>query len=128
MHHDPTSTQAPRQDRAPKIDRAGGTKQACRFCGSTRLHLVKCDPPHDSRLDCLDCGRRGSPLPSPWNLERARSFKLPFGKHAGLKVGELADSEDGRSYLTWAAQNIEGNVGTAARIALGTLNPGEVAS
>ena len=54
----------------------------------------------------------------------ACSFVLPFGKFKGRTVGDLADDKQGRSYLEWAAGNIEGNAGIAAGIALGLVDPG----
>jgi hypothetical protein len=97
------------------------TRPTCAGCGSTRLHEVKCNPPHHARLDCLDCldcGRRGSFKPSPWSLDRARAFMMPFGKFKGRTIGELAKNNQGRSYLKWAAENLDGNAGMAAAIVL----------
>jgi hypothetical protein len=88
---------------------------------------VPCDPPHWGRRDCLDCGRRGPWVKAPWSAERAANFMMPFGKHKGTTIGKLAQSESGRSYLRWAAENIKGNVGIAAKIALGQLDPEEAA-
>ena len=95
----------------------------CPGCGSTRLRLVRCDGPHWGRRDCLDGGRRGPWLKSPWTCERAVDFVLPFGKNRGRTIGELARSGTGRSYLRWLAENVEGNAGIAAKIALGLLEP-----
>ena len=101
-------------------------KQArCQGCGSTRLHFVRHDPPFFGRFDCLSCGRHGPWLPAPWSLERTRAFTLPFGKFKGWSMGQLEASKDGRNYLRWASENLEGNAGTAARIVLGVIAPGE---
>jgi uncharacterized protein (DUF3820 family) len=66
-------------------------------------------------------------LKSPWSVERAANFRLPFGKYAGRALGELMRTREGRSYLRWAAKNIKGNPGTAAAIAMGIVQPEEVA-
>lgn len=100
-------------------------QEKCPRCGSGRLYLVKAEAPHFSRKDCLDCGARGQPIKGPWSLERARSFVMPFGKFKGRTVGDLADDKVGRSYLAWAAENLEGNAGTAAAIAMGMKAPDE---
>jgi uncharacterized protein (DUF3820 family) len=102
-------------------------QEECAGCGSTRLRLVKCDPPHFARRDCMDCGRCGSPIKAPWSLERARAFVMPFGRHKGRTVGELADTTDGWDYLRWASKNLQGNVGIAASITVGK-HTAEVAS
>jgi uncharacterized protein (DUF3820 family) len=100
------------------------TQETCQGCGSTMLHLVRCDGPHLGRYDCLKCGRIGPWIKSHWTAERARSFVLPFGKHKGRSVGDLAASPVGRDYLRWVAENVSENAGIAAAIALG-LRPVE---
>lgn len=69
--------------------------------------------------------RRGPWLKSPWTKQRAESFTMPFGKHRGQSVGDLAQTEQGRDYLRWVAENISENAGTAAAIAVG-LRPADV--
>jgi uncharacterized protein (DUF3820 family) len=106
--------------RPAKARQAAAKIEPCPNCGKNTLRLVRTEGgPHYGRMDCLSCGRIGPWLKSPWPMERARSFVMPFGKFRGRKVGDLADEKQGRSYLEWAAENIDGNVGTAARIALG---------
>jgi hypothetical protein len=41
---------------------------------------------------------------------------MPIGKYRGQSMERIAETAVGRSYLRWAAGNIAGNVGTAARI------------
>jgi uncharacterized protein (DUF3820 family)/predicted RNA-binding Zn-ribbon protein involved in translation (DUF1610 family) len=104
--------------------RATAKADPCPDCGNSTLRLVRTEgTPHFGRYDCLTCGRIGPWIKSPWTLERARSFVMPFGKFRGRTVGDLADEKQGRSYLEWAAENVSGNAGTAAGIALGLINP-----
>jgi predicted RNA-binding Zn-ribbon protein involved in translation (DUF1610 family) len=102
------------------------TQELCPRCGKNTLRLVRTEGPHFGRYDCLACGRIGPWLKSPWTVERARSFVLPFGKHKGATVGDLAENREGRSYLAWAAENLEGNPATAAAIALGLRSPDDM--
>jgi hypothetical protein len=111
----PTSASRPIAELAPN---GGGQLKQCPRCGSTRLHLVKSGGPHFGRLDCLDCGLRGSSVAAPWTIERARAFTMPYGRHEGRTLGELAQTGEGRSYLEWVAATIKGNAGIAARIVL----------
>ena len=97
--------------------------QRCPGCNSTLLLLVRCDPPHHSRLDCLDCGRCGTFNPAPWTIERARAFSKAFGKFKGWTVANIAGDEEGISYLRWMAENVESNAGVAASIVLGIRPP-----
>jgi hypothetical protein len=45
---------------------------------------------------------------------------MPYGKFRDRSVGELAETEDGRSYLRWLASEVHGNAAIAAGIVLGT--------
>jgi len=100
--------------------------EVCPYCASPRIFTVRCEfGPHYARTGCSDCQRHIKFNAAPWTLERARDFRLPFGRHTGRTVGELAGTKEGRSYLAWAAENVEGNAGTAAAIVLGRLAPEE---
>jgi hypothetical protein len=93
--------------------------ETCPRCGSQHLLEAECtDGPHHARLICGDCRRHLRFLPKLWSLERARSFVLRFGKHAGRSLGDLARSQTGRGYLAWLAANLDGNAAKAARIVL----------
>jgi hypothetical protein len=96
----------------------------CFKCGSSSLRVDPSHGQHHSKLTCNDCGtwRWGK---APWTRERAESFALPWGKHRGKRIGELAQSAEGRDYLRWIAENVHGNVAIAAGIALGLVGPGE---
>jgi hypothetical protein len=104
------------------LDPPADKPKQCAGCGSSMLHFVKSEV-HFGRFDCLKCGKIGPWLKSPWTLERARAFVMPIGKLRGKSVGDLADDKQGRSYLAWAAENLDGNAGTAAAIALGLKTP-----
>jgi hypothetical protein len=100
-------------------------RRPCGFCGSATVRDVSCGRPQHSRSDCVACGRSQGFNPAPWTMGRCQNFKMPCGKHFGEGVGEIASAEDGRIYLAWATEKIEGNVGTAATIMLGLIGPGE---
>jgi uncharacterized protein (DUF3820 family) len=101
-------------------------QETCPYCQGTRLFSVRClVGPHYSRLGCSDCGRHIKYEAAPWTMERARAFVMPFGKFKGRTVGALADDKQARSYLAWAADNLDGNAGTAAAVALG-LKPADM--
>jgi hypothetical protein len=92
--------------------------QACRGCGSPNLAIRPCTTgPHFARVICEDCNRTRW-AKAPWTLDRARGFTLDFGKHRGRTRGELADSDEGRSYLSWLATPTRGNPAIAAGIPL----------
>jgi hypothetical protein len=120
LRHKPVSG-APARPTCPEASRTGKPGQdLCPRCGSSNLSEIALTAgPHYSSTRCDDCGRHLKFNPRPWTLERALAFELPYGKHRGSKVGELAKSGIGKSYLAWMATNLSGNPGTAARIALG---------
>jgi len=91
--------------------------QRCR-CGSVNLDIQPCpDGPHFALARCRDCGR-ATWLKTPWSIERAMAFALPYGQHRGRTIGELAKSQEGRAYLRWLAGNVGGNPAIAAQIVL----------
>jgi hypothetical protein len=94
----------------------------CPHCGAANLEVQTCTAgPHHARLGCSDCCRHIRFLPAPWTIERARAFVLPYGKHRGRSVGELAEGAAGRGYLQWLAANTDGNAATAAGVVLGLI-------
>jgi uncharacterized protein (DUF3820 family) len=55
--------------------------------------------------------------PQPWSLERARAFTMPFGKHEGKTMAEIAQAD--RGYVRWAAEKCSNrNVQKAAMLIL----------
>lgn len=74
----------------------------CPYCHSTDLGEVLCDPPRPrySRILCRACQRQLGWGAAPMTFERASSFVMPFGKHAGLTLAEI-DEAGHRSYLVW---------------------------
>jgi hypothetical protein len=98
------------------------TQEKCPRCGKNALHFVKSEV-HHGRYDCLACGRIGPWLKSPWTMDRARAFELPFGKYQGRSVGELALTPSGKDYLRRIAENVSENAGIAAAIVLGLKTP-----
>jgi hypothetical protein len=95
----------------PKVER-------CPHCQSTELFEVASVAPHHARLGCSACKRHIRFLPAPWTRERAESFTMPFGKHRGQRLGNLAKTAVGRSYLAWLSENVDGNAQTAAALLL----------
>ena len=69
------------------------------------------------RARCLEC-RRVWLTKAPWSYERAKNFCMPYGKHEGRRLSDLAETDGGLGYLRWLAANVKGNVGIAARIML----------
>jgi uncharacterized protein (DUF3820 family) len=111
-------------ERLEDLRAANEGRAICPHCGGSDLREVRCTSgPHHARLVCRDCGRHVRFLPAPWTLERARTFVLPYGKHRGHSIGDLAGSVTGRGYLQWLATR-HGNAATAAGVVLGLI-PGE---
>lgn len=87
---------------------------SCPRCGSERLATTPMGPgsPHHARTDCLDCGRFVRWEAAPMDAQRAADFVLPFGKHRGRTLEQIAADEEGRRYLHWlgAQDGIKGSV------------------
>jgi hypothetical protein len=81
--------------------------------------------PHRARLVCDGCGRWIKFLPAEWTIERAREFRLEFGKYRGYTVGEVAATAAGFHYLRWMVANLSGGPAKAAELVLAaTARPG----
>ena len=107
------------------LSRPADDGQVCPHCGSAHVLTVEClGGPHHSRTRCRDCGRHIRFNAKPWDLQRAESFTVPYGKFKGQRVADLAADAEGRRYLRWAAGEWKGNVATAIKIGLG-IDPGE---
>jgi uncharacterized protein (DUF3820 family) len=92
--------------------------QRCRRCSSTEKIVTRyTSGPHYARAKCLNCGKVVF-VKKPWTLEQAMGFSMPWGKHQGRKLAELADDPAGRDYLRWLAREVDGNVGIAAGMVL----------
>lgn len=90
----------------------------CHRCGSTEVIVTRHPTgPHFARVRCPGCGWHGF-APTPWSLDRARHFTMPYGRFCGRKLANLTGSDEGLGYLRWLADAVEGNVSTAARILL----------
>jgi uncharacterized protein (DUF3820 family) len=92
----------------------------CPRCGSSETIFARCtEGPHYGKIRCLDCGYKAF-VKTPWTLARASRFTMPYGKHRGRTLAELADDPAGRDYLRWLADPTRdtGNPGIAARIML----------
>lgn len=104
--------------RASTLNTSPDTPARCRRCGSTEVVIRRCETgPHFARVRCPDCGWHGF-LKTPWSLDRARAFTIPFGRFRGRTVGQLAQTSEGRQYLCWVADHVGGNPAVAARIVL----------
>jgi hypothetical protein len=74
---------------------------------------------------CAGCGRWIKFLPAEWTLDRARDFRLDFGKYRGRTIGEVASTPAGRDYLRWVVRNLRGGPAKAAEHVLAaTVEPG----
>jgi uncharacterized protein (DUF3820 family) len=93
----------------------------CHRCGSTNVVATRCaSGPHFARVRCLECGRTVF-AKTPWSIERARAFTMPWGKYRDRQLADLTETEEGLGYLRWLAANIEGNASTAAGILLDSV-------
>ncbi|MDG3008532.1 putative quorum-sensing-regulated virulence factor [Paludisphaera mucosa] len=78
----------------------------CPKCGASLR--VELDTPRDDRP------KGGQTPPRPMTDGRAADFQMPFGKHKGRTLAQIADVD--RDYLTWLADNVEpGSVQRAVR-------------
>jgi hypothetical protein len=77
----------------------------CPVCGGT-LELFRVPPPHWGRYWCEECEKfRGyAPLPP----EEYGALVMPFGRHEGETLSEIASCPGGVGYLGWAALNLNG--------------------
>jgi uncharacterized protein (DUF3820 family) len=88
----------------------------CPRCGSSDVVFTRStEGLHYGKIRCLDCGYKAY-AKTPWTLARASRFTMPYGKHAGRQLGDLIETEDGRSYVRWLATRDAGNPSVAARI------------
>jgi hypothetical protein len=99
---------------------AAGEYRGCPKCHGADLATVKVPTKAGERIKvvCADCGRFVRHAPSPWTPARAHAFCLPYGRHKGRTIGELARTLSGRGYIRWLGENCRDNVGKAARVAL----------
>jgi hypothetical protein len=103
---------------APRLEEQG--QAVCPHCGSSNLHeLPLYATPGYWQTACSDCRLHIKFSAAEWTLARASEIEMPFGKHRGRKVGELAKTGNGRSYLLWVATTVPGYARTAARIVMG---------
>ena len=64
------------------------TYTECRFCGSTNLGAVLCDPPspHYARVFCSACKRTQGYDQAPMTPERAAAFVMPGGTELAARL------------------------------------------
>jgi hypothetical protein len=81
--------------------------------------------PHYAGLHCDGCGRHIRFLPAEWTIERARAFRLEFGRYRGHTIGEVASTAAGWHYVRWMARTLRGGPAKAAELVLATtVRPG----
>jgi hypothetical protein len=51
-------------------------------------------------------------------LERAKAFKLPFGKFEGRTLEDVGSTDEGRRYLEWGATVWDRSLGRAVQFYL----------
>lgn len=92
----------------------------CPECGSSIVE-VDAPPPHYAKRECIGVDHHFHGwVETPWTLERAAQFVLPFGKHKGATMERVAEADYG--YVQWLAANVKGNARRAAEIVLrGTI-------
>lgn len=80
--------------------------RVCQYCKSPDLALTMDAPePHYGRLTCKSCGRGVGWAPTP--LEFVPEWTMPIGKYRGNTLAQIAETDRGRSYLEWAAANLD---------------------
>lgn len=62
-------------------------------------------PPHFGRYVCSACGKFAGWVRTPLTPERAAAWVMPFGKHRGLTLAEIGETDIG--YLTWLVANVD---------------------
>jgi uncharacterized protein (DUF3820 family) len=91
-----------------------GTQTAfCPSCG----HSVKTDRGGEIRSP-EPARPAAARTTNPWTMERARAIEMPFGKHKGKTLGEIADHKQDRNYLVWGSAIWDRGLGKATRIVL----------
>jgi len=50
------------------------------------------------------------------NSEEAAGWKIPFGKHKGETLGQIASDDEGREYLQWLLDKTDLYAGTRSKI------------
>jgi transcription elongation factor Elf1 len=76
--------------------------RVCPFCASPDPESAEVRAgPHRARVVCRSCGRQLKWEPAPMTPERARSYRLWFGKYRNMTLGEIAATRDGPRYLAW---------------------------
>ncbi len=96
-------------------------KTRCPYCKSTKQILVRCEKgPHYAKLVCTQCGRILRWAPTPMTLERAASFRMPFGQYEGKSLKRIASKPKGRRDLCWLIDQgyATGNMLAAIRLIL----------
>jgi Putative quorum-sensing-regulated virulence factor len=77
----------------------------CVHCGGS----TKIDPdyrgPHSGRYVCTSCGWFCGWARKPITIERAASWKMPFGQYRGCTLAEINACD--RNYLWWLVENVD---------------------
>lgn len=81
---------------------------ACKYCGgSLREGAEHNHGRHWKALKCTRCFKHNAWLPNPRYDENPGDFDMPFGKHRGKLLRDIATLPDGLSYLDWMARRIK---------------------
>jgi hypothetical protein len=95
------------------------TQCRCPSCGTTltiEAASNRSGPAYPTRQN----GSGGYQQPAqPWTPERARAFKMPFGKYRDRTMAQITLADP--SYTEWLAENCDRNVQKAAQICLETM-------
>lgn len=82
---------------------AGDTEYKCPDCWNTEMTEQQVGK--HIGIYCSECGKwiKWKPQNKDW-----RSFVMPFGKHAGKKLADIAGCD--YDYLKWGSVNLSGNI------------------
>ena len=81
------------------------TPKTCPKCGLKRLEIKDPRGVHIGRYECPEHGFLGW-MPKPWTFERAKSFRMPFGRFKGKTIEEIYKLYDGPGYLAWCRDEL----------------------
>lgn len=91
----------------PKPDRNSIQAKSCYSCKSINLELYLIDCANGTqqfKAQCKDCGNKSGAIPFEPSAESLGCTVIPFGKHKGKSLSEIADIAP--DYLDWLVSNL----------------------
>ena len=105
-----------------EVEEIDETSRTCSRCGGPLSVIRPAPRPHWAELRCKPCGKFHGWLRTP-DGELGRNYTMPFGKHRGKTLDEIAATDLG--YLKWIASSDFDNKGIQISVCryLGGMNP-----